>query len=160
MIERTLVLLKPDAVQRGLMGEIIMRFERAGLKVVGCKLMWADKDFAKLHYAEHVAKPFYPGLEKMITMGPTLAICIEGIEAISIVRKMVGSTEPKGSPPGTIRGDYAHVSYGHADQMGIGIKNLIHASANAEDAKREVSLWFAGTELHTYKTVHDQHTIE
>lgn len=160
MIERTLVLLKPDAVQRGLMGEIIMRFERAGLKMVGCKLVWADKDFAKLHYAEHVTKAFYPGLEKMITMGPTLALCIEGIEAVGIVRKMVGSTEPKGSPPGTIRGDYAHVSYGYADQKGIGIKNLIHASANITDATREVALWFKDDELHTYKTVHDQHTIE
>lgn len=160
MIERTLVLLKPDAVQRGLMGEIIMRFERAGLKMVGCKLVWVDKDLAKQHYAEHVAKAFYPGLEKMITMGPTLALCIEGIEAVGIVRKMVGSTEPKGSLPGTIRGDYAHVSYGYADQKGIGIKNLIHASANITDATREVALWFKGDELHTYKTVHDQHTIE
>jgi nucleoside-diphosphate kinase len=160
MIERTLVLLKPDAVQRGLMGEIIMRFERAGLKVVGCKLVWADRAFAKLHYAEHVEKPFYPGLERMITMGPTLAVCIEGIEAAHIVRKMVGTTEPKGSPPGTIRGDYAHVSYGHADEKGIGIKNLIHASANIDDAKREVALWFRPEELHTYKTVHDVHTIE
>lgn len=160
MIERTLVLLKPDAVQRGLMGEIIMRFERAGLKMVGCKLVWVDKDLAKQHYAEHVAKAFYPGLEKMITMGPTLALCIEGIEAVGIVRKMVGSTEPKGSLPGTIRGDYAHVSYGYADQKGIGIKNLIHASANITDATREVALWFKSDELHTYKTVHDQHTIE
>ena len=87
-IQRTLVLIKPDGVQRGLIGEIIGRFERAGLKMVGCKLVWADKDFAKLHYAEHVTKAFYPGLEKMITMGPTLALCIEGIEAVGIVRKM------------------------------------------------------------------------
>ena len=160
MIERTLVLLKPDAVQRGLMGEIIMRFERAGLKVVGCKMVWVDKEFSRQHYAEHVEKPFYKGLEAVITHGPVLALCIEGIEAIATVRKMVGTTEPKGSPPGTIRGDYAHVSYGYADQKGIGIKNLIHASANAGDAQREVALWFKDGELHSYKTVHDVHVLE
>ena len=160
MIERTLVLLKPDTVQLGLMGEILMRFEKTGLKVVGMKMVWADQEFARQHYAEHVGKKFYDGLEKNITMGPTLAICIEGIEAVANVRKMVGSTEPKGSAPGTIRGDYAHVSYGHADERGMGLKNLIHASANADDAKREVALWFEPSELHTYKTVHDVHVIE
>jgi nucleoside-diphosphate kinase len=160
MIERTLVLLKPDAVQRGLMGEIITRFERVGLKVVGCKMVWADKEFSKKHYAEHVEKPFYKGLESVITSGPVLAMCIEGIEAISLVRKMVGATEPKGSAPGTIRGDYAHISYGHADEKGIGIKNLIHASANTGDAQRELELWFKPEELHSYKTVHDVHVLE
>ena len=160
MIERTLVLLKPDAVQRGLMGEIIMRFERVGLKVVGAKMVWADKDFSKKHYAEHVEKPFYKGLETVITSGPVLALVIEGIESIATVRKMVGATEPKGSAPGTIRGDYAHVSYGYADLKGIGIKNLIHASANASDAEREVALWFKNDELHSYKTVHDVHVLE
>jgi nucleoside-diphosphate kinase len=160
MIERSLVLLKPDAVQRSLTGEILARFERAGLKFVGMKLVWVTKDFSRQHYAEHVEKPFYKGLETMITSGPVLAICIEGVEAVATVRKMVGSTEPKGSPPGTIRGDYAHVSYGYADKKGIGIKNLIHASANATDAEREVALWFAGNELHSYKTVHDVHILE
>jgi nucleoside-diphosphate kinase len=160
VIERTLVLLKPDAVQRALMGELIQRFERAGFKIVGCKMVWADKEFSRKHYAEHVDKPFYKGLETVITSGPVLALCIEGIEAIGTVRKMVGSTEPKGSPPGTIRGDYAHVSYGYADQKGIGIKNLIHASANASDAAREVALWFSNNELHSYKTVHDMHILE
>ncbi len=160
MIERTLVLLKPDAVQRGLMGEIITRFERAGLKLVGCKLMWVDANFSKKHYAEHVAKPFYPTLERMITQGPVLAMVLEGVEAIAIVRKMVGSTEPKGSLPGTIRGDYAHMSYGYADNKGIGLKNLIHASSSASDAARELDLWFKGEELHTYKTVHEMHILE
>lgn len=158
-IERTLVLLKPDAVQRGLMGEIITRFERAGLKAVGMKMVWADKAFSQKHYAEHVAKPFYKGLEAVITSGPVLALVLEGIEAIALVRKMVGATEPKSSPPGTIRGDYAHVSYGYADAKGIGIKNLIHASANADDASKEVALWFEPTELHSYKTVHDVHVL-
>ncbi len=159
MIERTLVLLKPDAVQRGFMGEILTRFERAGLKIVGMKMVWVDKDFSKQHYEEHVEKGFYPGLESMITEGPVLALVLEGVEAIGTVRKMVGSTEPKAAAPGTIRGDYAHVSYGYADTKNIGVKNLIHASANAEDAQKEVALWFASQELHTYKTVHDVHIL-
>jgi len=159
-IERSLVLFKPDAVQRGLMGEILSRFERAGLKIVGCRMVWVDKTFSQQHYAEHVEKPFYKGLEAVITNGPVLALAIEGIEAIATIRKMVGSTEPKGSAPGTIRGDYAHVSYGYADAKGIGIKNLIHASANAADATRELGLWFKPDELHSYKTVHDVHILE
>jgi nucleoside-diphosphate kinase len=158
-IERTLVLLKPDAVQRGLMGEILTRFERAGLKVVGAKMVWADKAFSQKHYAEHLEKPFYKPLEAILTSGPVLALVLEGVEAIALVRKMVGSTEPKSSPPGTIRGDYAHVSYGYADAKGMGIKNLIHASANASDAANEVTLWFTANELHSYKTVHDVHIL-
>lgn len=160
MIQRTLVLLKPDAVTRCHMGEIITRFEKIGLKFVGMKLVWVDKAFAKLHYAEHVDKPFYPGLESLITLGPVLAMVLEGVEAIETVRKIVGPTEPKSAPAGTIRGDFAHVSYGYADEKGIGIKNLIHASANKEDAKKEVALWFNDKELHCYKTVHDVHMLE
>jgi len=160
MIQRTLVLLKPDAVQRGHMGEIITRFEKVGLKVVGCKLVWVDKAFAQQHYAEHVGKKFYPGLEKLITMGPVLAMAIEGVDVIETVRKLVGSTEPKAAAPGTIRGDFAHVSYGYADTKGISIKNLIHASANEADAKKELALWFNDNEMHTYKTVHDVHILE
>lgn len=160
MIERTLVLLKPDCVQRGFMGEIISRFEKAGFKAIGMKMVWVDKEFSKQHYAEHVEKPFYTGLESMITLGPVLALALEGVDAIENVRKMVGSTEPKGAAPGTIRGDYAHVSYGHADEKGIGVKNLIHASANPDDAKKEVALWFNEDELHSYKTVHDVHILE
>ncbi len=160
MLEQTLVLFKPDAVQRGLVGEILMRFERAGLRIAGMKLVWVDSEFSRKHYAEHVEKPFYKVLENMITSGPVLAFVLEGVEAISIVRKMVGGTEPKSSLPGTIRGDYAHMSYGYADTKGIGLKNLIHASSSASDAKREVDLWFAGSELHKYKTVHDMHIFE
>lgn len=159
MIERTLVLLKPDAVQRCFAGEIITRFERAGLKMVGMKMVWVDKDFSKQHYAEHVEKGFYPGLESMITEGPVVALVLEGVEAIGTVRKMVGATEPKAAAPGTIRGDFAHVSYGYADQQNIGVKNLIHASANTEDAEKEVALWFTEKEMHSYKTVHDAHIL-
>lgn len=159
MIQQTLVLLKPDAVQRGHMGEIITRFEKNGLKIVAAKMVWVDKEFSKKHYAEHVEKPFYKGLETLITLGPILAMVIEGVEAIATVRKMVGATEPKSAAPGTIRGDFAHVSYGYADKQGIGIKNLIHASANKEDATKEIALWFEQSEIHSYKSVHDVHTL-
>ena len=160
MIKRTLVLLKPDCVQRSFSGEIITRFEKAGLKIVGMKMVWVDKDFAKKHYEEHVDKPFYPGLEDVITGGPVIALALEGVEVISTVRKMVGATEPKSAAPGTIRGDYAHVSYGYADDKQIGIKNIIHASADDKDAQKELELWFSDEETHTYRTVHDTHLYE
>lgn len=159
MIEQTLVLIKPDGVQRGLTGRIFQRFEEAGLKIVAMKMVWVDEKFSKVHYAEHVEKAFYPGLEAMITMGPVIAFVLEGIESIALVRKMVGATEPKSSAPGTIRGDFAHVSYGYADMKGIGVKNLIHASATKEDADKEVPLWFEKTEIHSYSTVHDLHIL-
>ncbi len=158
MIERTLILLKPDAVQRGISGEVISRFEKAGLKISGIKMVWVDKNFSKKHYSEHVTKNFYPGLERMITEGPVIAIALEGVHSVEIVRKMVGPTEPKEALPGTIRGDYSHVSYSYADKKGIAIKNIIHASGNSEEAKKEVSLWFSLEELHNYKTVHEIHT--
>ncbi len=165
MIQRTLVLLKPDAVQRGLMGEILTRFERAGLKVIGMKLVWANPEFAKRHYREEDIVPrrgkaVWDLLLKGITEGPVLAFVLEGIDAIEVVRKMVGTTEPKSALPGTIRGDYAHVSFHYADGKKIHIKNIIHASANPEDAQLEVAVWFAPAELHSYKTVHDVHVIE
>ncbi len=157
MIQRTLILIKPDGVQRCLSGKILARFEDAGMKIVGMKMVWVDKDFAKEHYYEHVEKSFYSGLEAVITMGPVVAVVLEGVEAIAKVRKMVGSTEPKSAEPGTIRGDYAHVSYGYADQEGLGIKNLIHASDSEKSAKKEIELWFDQKEIHSYKTVHDVH---
>lgn len=160
MLERTLVLLKPDAVQRGICGEIIHRFERAGLKMVGMKMVWCNRNFSKKHYAEHLKKPFYKGLEDLIVMGPVIAMVLEGVEAIGLVRKMCGATDPKSALPGTIRGDFAQVSYEHADEKGIGIKNAIHASANTEDAKKEIKLWFKKEELHTYKTVQEVHVFE
>ena len=158
MIEKTLVLVKPDGVQRGIVGEIIHRFEKVGLKIAGMKMVHIDSEFAKTHYAAHVDKKFYPGLEALITMGPVVAMVLEGIDAIELVRKMVGSTEPKSAQPGTIRGDYAHVSYGYADAKGISIKNVIHASGDKEDAEKEVKLWFTEDELYDYNVVHDVHT--
>jgi nucleoside-diphosphate kinase len=158
-IERTLVLLKPDAVQRSLAGNIITRFENVGLKIVGIKMQWVNSEFSKKHYSEHVNKPFYKALEAFITEGPVIAMVIEGIHSVETVRKMVGSTEPKKAAPGTIRGDFAHHSYEYADKKGISIKNLIHASDTIENANKEVSLWFKPEELHTYKTVHEKHVF-
>jgi len=160
MIEQTLVLVKPDGLQRGLAGQIISRFERVGMKITGMKMLHIDPEFSKKHYAEHIGKDFYPTLESMITMGPLVAMVLEGVDAIEVVRKMVGATEPKSAAPGTIRGDYCHVSYSYADRVGVGIKNVVHASANAEDAGKEISLWFKQDELFSYDMVHDCHLLK
>lgn len=161
MIERTLVLIKPDGVQRGLIGEIISRFEKTGLKVIGMKLQHIDRKFAEKHYTDDIAKRRGENVRnwllEFITEGPVVALCLEGIEAIDIVRKIIGSTEPKSAVPGTIRGDYAHVSYSYADKKGIPIRNLIHASGNKEDAEREVPLWFSKNEIYDYNVSHEKH---
>lgn len=158
-MQRTLVLVKPEGVQRHLVGKILTRFEDAGLKIVGMKQVWADEEFAKKHYTEDIAQrrgeKVRNALLKYITEGPIVAICLEGINAIENVRKIVGGTEPKSAPPGTIRGDFAHVSFAHADENDLPVKNLIHASSDENDAKHEVALWFKDSELHSYKTVQD-----
>ena len=159
MIGRTLVLVKPDGVQRGLVGNIISRFESRGLKISGMKMVWVDKDFSKQHYSEHVEKGFYRMLEEFITSAPVVAMAVEGINAVELVRKIVGSTEPKSAPIGTIRGDYAHVSYEYADTKGISIKDLVHASGNKEDAEKEVKLWFGVDELFNYELAHQKHVM-
>lgn len=161
MIERSLVLLKPDAVQRAIMGKILSRFEDAGFKVVGMKMVWVDKKFALKHYTEDLAKRAGSHVREMIaeflTTGPVVAMVVEGVNAIDNVRKMVGSTEPKSAAPGTIRGDFSHVSYAYADARKVPVKNLVHASSSKEDAAAEIKLWFTPKELHSYKTVHDVH---
>ncbi len=157
MIEQTLVLIKPDGVKRGLIGEVTKRFELRGLKIVGLKMVQVDPDFSKKHYAAHIDKKFYKGLEKFIVSGPVVAMIIEGVDAVEVVRKIVGSTEPKGADVGTIRGDFAHISYEHADKKSKAIENLIHASGNSEEAKQEVGLWFGIDELHSYKLSHEDH---
>lgn len=159
MIEKTLVLIKPDGVKRGLIGEILKRFEQRGLKLVGMKMIWIDKNFAKKHYSAHVKKGFYKNLEEFITSGPVVAMVIEGIQAVEIVRKIVGSTEPKSAEIGTIRADFAHVSYAYAEKKGITIKNLIHASGTSDEAAIEISLWFKPEEIYDYKTVHEEHVF-
>jgi nucleoside-diphosphate kinase len=159
MIERTFVAIKPDGIMRGLVGECLRRFENAGLKIVGMKMVWVDKPMSQKHYSEHVAKPFYKTLEEFITSGPVVAIALEGVSSVAVVRKIVGSTEPHSAPPGTIRGDYAHHTYHYTDNKGKAIMNLIHASANKTDADKELGLWFKKGELHSYKTNHEGHVF-
>ena len=153
--ERTLVLLKPDTVQRCVSGEIISRFERVGLKIVAMKMEWVDRDFSKKHYEEHVNKGFYKFLEDYIVYGPIIAMVLEGAEAVSIVRKMVGDKDSKMAVSGTIRGDYSHMALAYANAKEQIHTNLIHASANPEEAKKEIDLWFNKGEIHTYKTAHE-----
>ena len=161
MIERTLVLIKPDGVQRSIAGEIISRFERAGLKIIGIKMTWCDKDHAMKHYTEDITirrgEFVRNRLLKFLTEGPVVALCLEGINAVEVVRKIVGGTEPRTAAPGTIRGDYVHMSYEYADAKEKAIPNLIHASGNKDEAKSEIELWFSNKELHSYKNVHDIH---
>ena len=144
MIEQTLVLVKPDGVQRGLTGEIIKRFESAGLKVVGLKLTKVDKDFAQKHYTEDISQRrgehIRNRLLDFLVEGPIVAMALEGVAAIENVRKMVGATESKSAAPGTIRGDFSHVSYDYADAKEVVVRNVIHASADKNDAQNELSL--------------------
>ncbi len=163
-MERTLIILKPDAVQRGIVGEIIARFEKAGLKIIAMKMLQPDEAHYHHHY-ETISKmvsrrgqaAFDVTLE-MMQRGPVIAAVLEGIEAVPIVRKMVGTTEPKEATPGTIRGDYAHVSFEHANGLNVGIPNLIHASGDSDEAKQEIEHWFKDSELYEYKTVHEKYT--
>ena len=137
MVERTLVLIKPDAVARKLAGEIIARFERRGLELRGVKLVRVDRELAELHYAEHAEKPFYGELVDFITSGPTLALVLEGESAIAVVRATMGATNPVDSASGTIRGDLALAMP----------DNLVHGSDSPESATREIGLWFSPGEL-------------
>ncbi len=162
-IQRTLVLLKPDAVNRGLVGEILHRFERVGMKIVGLKMVWPTEETALKHYTEDLAIRRGEHVRKlmveMLVSGPIVAIALEGIEAIELVRKMVGGTEPKAAAPGTIRGDYAHVSFKHADARQVGVLNLIHASSNEDDARQELEVWFDASELLEFDPHYVKQTI-
>ncbi|MEM3396021.1 MAG: nucleoside-diphosphate kinase [Thermoplasmata archaeon] len=140
-MERTFVMLKPDAVQRGVCGEIIARFERRGLKIVGMKMLWIKRELAEKHYAEHVGKKFFEGLVSYITSGPVIAMVIEGKNAVKLVRDMMGKTNPQESLPGTIRGDYS---------IDLG-RNIIHGSDSPASAEREIALFFTKEEIFDYK---------
>ena len=140
-MERTLVLLKPDCVERRLMGRIITRFEEKGLNIIAAKMLKVTPDLAKQHYAEHVQKGWYPTLEKFITGGPIVAAIIEGLEAIRVVREMLGATSGLKAAPGTIRGDFSS-----SRQM-----NLVHASDGPEAAAREIELYFKPAEIISYQ---------
>ncbi len=136
-METTLIILKPDAVQRGLMGRIISRFEEKGLQIVGCKLMQISQDLAATHYEAHKARPFYPGLVKFMTSSPVLVLAVRGIGAITIARNMMGATFGSKAAPGTIRGDF-----GVSNSF-----NLIHGSDSPEAAERELKLFFKSGEV-------------
>ena len=154
--ERTLVVLKPDAVVRGLAGRIIQRFEDASLKIIGMKMREIDADFARKHYfdlEERHGSDVYDATVDFMQRGPVLAFVIEGGEAVATVRKLVGSTYPNEAEPGSIRGDFAHRSRSVADVTGKAVANLVHASGNHEEAEYEVNLWFDKSELFEYKNV-------
>jgi len=157
-VEQTLVVLKPDTVQRGIAGEIITRFEKAGLKIVGMKMVAPDEK----HFHEH-----YEGISQLIsrwgeeiyritlshmTEGPVVALVLEGVEAVEHVRKMVGATDPKDSAPGTIRGDYTHVTRNFTNSRGGTLPNILHASGDKTEAEKEIALWFDKTDIYSYTT--------
>ena len=137
-MERTFIALKPDAVQRGYIGEIITRFERKGFKLIGLKLMVVSRAQAEQHYGEHSAKPFFKGLVEFITAGPIVAMAWEGNNVVESARKMMGATNPKESAPGTIRGDFS---------VDLG-RNVIHGSDSVESAERELKIFFKPEELY------------
>lgn len=160
-MEQTLIILKPDTIQRGLIGEIISRFERAGLKIIAMKMIAPDE----LHFHKH-----YEGISNLIsrwgediynvtlsamTETPVVVFVLEGVEAVAHVRKMVGTTDPKDSAPGTIRGDYTHVTRAYTNPRGATLPNILHASGDTTEAAQEIALWFNDNEVYTdYETAH------
>jgi nucleoside-diphosphate kinase len=163
-MERTLIILKPDAMQRGIAGEIITRFEHVGLKIVGAKMLKPDYDQFYHHYetigkmVSRRGKEAFDVTLEFMQQGPVLAMVLEGIEAVELVRKMVGTTEPKSALPGTVRGDYSHVSFAYANGANVSIPNLIHASGDVEEAKQEVGHWFKEEELFSYVSTAERFT--
>lgn len=163
-IEQTLILFKPDAIDRGLVGEILKRFERAGLKLVGMKMLQPTKQHAEKHYTQDIADRLGDNIRNlmldMLTSGPVIAVVLEGVNAVEITRKMIGATEPKSAIPGTIRGDYAHASFAHADNNNVGMYNLLHGSSSVEEAKQEIKVWFSPEELIQHEPSYTKHTIQ
>jgi len=163
-VEKTLVLFKPDALQRGVVGEILTRFERVGLKIVATKMIAPDREHYYKHYEEigkmitrRGEETFNITLDLML-QGPVIAMVFEGVEAVALVRKLVGTTEPKSAAPGTIRGDFSHMSFGFADSAKKGIPNLIHASGDPDEAAQEIGHWFADEELYDYSVLNEKFT--
>lgn len=150
MTERTLILIKPDGVQRALMGKIIDRYEQRGLRIVAMKMMVAGRELAEQHYDVHRDKPFFPGLIEFITSGPLVAMAVEGPNAIAVCREVNGATRPSQATPGSIRGDLA-LDTGH---------NLVHGSDSAETAERELGLWFGPDELVEYERDLDRWVLD
>ena len=153
-MERTLIILKPDTIQRGIIGEVITRFERAGLKIVAMKMVAPDEQQFHKHYEgisnliSRWGEDIYNVTLHQMTETPVIAFVLEGIEAVAHVRKMVGTTDPKDSAPGTIRGDYTHITRGYTNPIGSTLPNILHASGNPEEAEQEIKLWFTDEELY------------
>ena len=152
MRERSLVLIKPDAVQRRLTGRVLQRFEDAGYKILAIKMLRASAEQSRQHYREHAEKAFYPALESFVLSGPLVALVLSGHGAIAGIRKLVGATEPAAAAPGTIRGDFAHQPLLKGDGRGPEpwMCNIVHASANPADAAHEIGVWFRPEELLDY----------
>lgn len=161
-IERTLVLLKPDALTRGLVGRVIQRFEDALLKVVGAKMVWMDADFTRQHYfdlEERLGPDVYNITASFMQQGPVVALVLEGVDAIKTVRKIVGPTYPNEAQPGTVRGDFAHQAKAYSIANDKVVANLVHASGNPEEAKQEVELWFRPEELFDYQILAEKYAL-
>lgn len=155
-MEKTLIVFKPDAVQRGITGEILARFERAGLKIIAVKMVAPDKKHFHEHYEgisgliSRWGQDIYDIVLTQMTESPVIAVVLEGVEAVNHVRKMVGTTDPKNSAPGTIRGDYTHLTQGYTNKIGSTLPNIIHASGSTAEAKKEIALWFNKDEIYEY----------
>jgi nucleoside-diphosphate kinase len=149
-MERTYVMVKPDGVQRGLVGEIVSRLEKRGLKITAMRMHEMDLIEGEIHYAEHAEKTFFRDLVGFITSGPSVSMVVEGKDAVSVVRKMVGETDPKGASPGTIRGDFC---------LDIG-RNVVHASDSKESAEREIKQHFSPNEIFSYKKIDEDWIYE
>lgn len=163
-IEQTLIIFKPDAVQRGIVGELLTRFERVGLKIVAMKMITPTREQFYDHY-ETIGQVKTRRGENTLNVvldfmmeGPVISAVLEGVDAIEVTRKLIGSTEPKSAAAGSIRGDYCHISYGRADSTGKGVPNLVHASESASDAEKEINHWFSDSEIFEYQTLHERFT--
>lgn len=159
-VERTLVLLKPDAVARGLIGRVLSRFEDQMLKVVASRMVWMDADLTRRHYfdlEDRFGPAVYNAMATFMHSGPVLALVLEGVEAVACVRKLVGSTYPDQALPGTIRGDFAHMSQAYANERGIAVANLVHASGNREEAAKEIDVWFSKDEIFDYTSAFERY---
>lgn len=158
-VETTFVALKPDAVKRGIIGEIISMIEDAGMKISGMKMVQATDQLLEQHYKDHVDKPFYDGLAEYMKQGPIVALAVEGVHAVENMRKLVGDTSARKAHPATIRGRFAHMSMEHADDAGTNYKNIIHAAEDLEAAEKELEIWFENEELHDYRVAHEEEVM-
>lgn len=159
-MQQTLVIMKPDAVQRGIVGEVLARFERTGMKIIAMKMVYPDTDHFHKHYEgigtliSRRGEDIYNVTLAAMTESPVIAIVLEGVDVIECVRKMVGATDPAEAAPGTIRGDFTHISRAHAIAEGKTLPNILHASADLAEAQQEIKLWFEAHEIHRYDNAH------